>query len=977
MSTPETASAEVFQIALRDRREAFTVTSFSGHEAAGELYRIIVHVTTEGSDEALATALLQAQATLLFLVDGAAVRALHGLVARVQSHGVMLGGRRALSLTIVPSLWKLKRRRTRRIFQAMTTLEIAAQLLGEWSVPSRLVVQRELPQRAYTVQYDETDLAFLTRLLAEEGLLYYFEHSLTPLDGQGETLVLADVPRDFSPIDGDATLHFQRDPGSQIHEDMVTWFVSQARARSTRALVRGYDFQRPDTPLGDEATTPESAGALDVIYEHEGSYEEDLPARPAQVRLDQQRVKARRIDGASFCRRLVPGYTFALVEHEDASLDRDFVVTRIDHEGYAPGTAPPGRAVYQNRFRCAPSDVALRPAHRPRKPHQVAESAVVVGPENQEIHTDESGRVKVQFPWDLEGKNDDRSSCWLRVAQAWAGAGWGMQFIPRVGMEVIVTFLGGDLDRPVVTGCVYNATHPPPFKLPDEKSRSGLRTSSTPGDVGSNELSFNDAAGGEQIYVHASRNYDEVVENDRTSRTGGSATSEVALGASDHVGGSASLDVLGQRSARIGEIDRLEVGGRSTTSVGGDYALEIQGDAATTVHRTHALEVRSNRSLIVGTPEDPAHSDHFVYGTASLAADDRLVLRAPKGILIECGESTIELTADKIVLRAPTIELTPSKTLSATTGGGPSLTMGEEVEILTKQLKIFTESGALERARREQRRGRHRGPRVSPRPDHGGRVLRRRGGDQARSQGSGRDGRGHEEIGAARLRAPRGGRRRRQPRGHPLREQAPADEIRPLALHLGAARAPDPQQPPRARRGLHLGAQARVGSAHQGSHEDPRRFLRKAGGVLALGVAHRPGRAEREGRRRSPQGGARRGQERLGRRLQGGQSPPQGSFGGAPPDHQDDCAGVRLDPGLGAQILDAQGVVSGQAGGQDRDGGSEPDRRRVLRWLTDATRPLSELRGARGVLAGAALDCRPRADAEPLSGRVRGRAFVV
>ena len=438
MNTQMSAS-EPFALSLPQREEAFTVTSFTGHEAVGELYSILVHAVTDEGDETLSTALLQQPASLLFQSDGTTVRTIHGIVARVQSHGVMLGGRRAYSLTIVPSFWKLKRRRTRRVFQAMTTLEIATQVLGEWNVANRLVIQRELLTRAYTVQYDETDFAFLVRLFAEDGLLYFFEHLILPPDGQGETLVLSDTPGDFSPIDGDGTLHFQRDPGSQIREDMVTWFTNQTSVRSTHAVVRGYDFQRPDAPLGDDAASEDAVDGLDVMYEHEGSYETDLDARPAQMRLDHERAKAQRVFGATFCRRLVPGATFTLIEHEDTNLNRDFVVTQIEHEGYAPGTAPAGRSVYQNRFRCAPSDTTLRPAHGPRKPNQVAESAVVVGPENQEIYTDEFGRVKVQFPWDLEGTNDDRSSCWLRVVQAWAGAGWGAQFIPRVGIVIIVT----------------------------------------------------------------------------------------------------------------------------------------------------------------------------------------------------------------------------------------------------------------------------------------------------------------------------------------------------------------------------------------------------------------------------------------------------------------------------------------------------------------------------------------------------------
>jgi type VI secretion system VgrG family protein len=468
-------ASEPFALSLPQREEAFTVTSFTGHEAVGELYRVLVHVMVDEGDDALSTALLGQPASLLLQNDGTTVRAIHGLVARVQSHGVMLGGRRAYSLTIVPSFWKLKRRRTRRIFQAMTTLDIANQVLGEWNVPSRLAVQRELTRRAYTVQYDETDFAFRIRLFAEDGLLYFFEHLVLPPDGTGETLVLADAPGDFSPIEGDATLHFHRDPGSQIREDMVTWFAKQTSVRSSHAMVRGYDFQRPDVPLGDDAASADATDGIDVIYEHEGSYEEDLGARPAQARLDQEHAKAQRVFGASFCRRLVPGTTFDLIEHEDTNLDRDFVVTQIEHEGYAPGTAPPGRVVYQNRFRCAPADVSIRPAHRPLKPNQVAESAVVVGPADQEIYTDEFGRVKVQFPWDLEGQNDERSSCWLRVVQAWAGAGWGAQFIPRVGIVIIVTLASTQSTRR--RSWAHSILRPPGFTTPSPRlGRGRLRT---------------------------------------------------------------------------------------------------------------------------------------------------------------------------------------------------------------------------------------------------------------------------------------------------------------------------------------------------------------------------------------------------------------------------------------------------------------------------------------------------------------------
>jgi type VI secretion system secreted protein VgrG len=302
----------------------------------------------------------------------------------------------------------------------------------------------------------------------------------------------------------------------------------------------------------------------------------------------------------------------------------------------------------------------------------------------------------VQFRWDLEGQDDDKSSCWLRVAQAWAGVGWGAQFIPRVGMEVVVTFLGGDLDRPLVTGCVYNATHPPAFPLPDCQTRSGIRSWSTPNAVGANELSFEDAAGQEQVYLHAQRNYDEEIEANRSSKVGGSRSSSVAVRSFERVGENARLEVAGERSTRIDGADRLEVGARLDVDVTGDHKVSVAGEMGTTVLLGHTLEVRGSHAVVVGTEGEDAQSNQYVYGSASIGAKEQITLRADQGIVLVCGDTRIELSADKITLTAPTIEITPSKSLTCATKDGPTVTLGSDVEILTKSFHLFTESGAVE-----------------------------------------------------------------------------------------------------------------------------------------------------------------------------------------------------------------------------------------------------------------------------------------
>jgi type VI secretion system secreted protein VgrG len=300
-----------------------------------------------------------------------------------------------------------------------------------------------------------------------------------------------------------------------------------------------------------------------------------------------------------------------------------------------------------------------------------------------------------QFPWDLDGKNDDRSSCWIRVAQAWAGATWGFQFIPRVGMEVLVSFLGGDQDVPVILGCAYNATHPVPFPLPDDQTRSGIRTMSSPDGDGFNELSFEDASGAEQVYLHAQRDLDEVVENNHGSSVRGNRNDDVAGYRTRSVGRDETVAVLGDRSASVGGEDRTAVSRNRTATVGGDDHLRVEGDASETVARDYALEVLGNHGVVVGDGSGSAQSDLYVDGSASMGTSKRLILRGAVSVLLECGKSSIELTPDGITLKADTIEINGSKSVSAS-GNGPSLSLADTAELASKSITIYSEKGSMQ-----------------------------------------------------------------------------------------------------------------------------------------------------------------------------------------------------------------------------------------------------------------------------------------
>ena len=315
-------------------------------------------------------------------------------------------------------------------------------------------------------------------------------------------------------------------------------------------------------------------------------------------------------------------------------------MTYVEHRGVSSQMSDHKVPVYENRFRCVPAEVPFRPPRPARVLHQVTESAVVVGPAGQEIYTDSFGRVKVQLHWDREGKRNEQSSCWVRVAQGWAGAGWGFQFVPRIGMEVLVTFLGGDVDRPVVTGCLNNALNPVPYRLPEFQTKSGFKSRSTPASEGFNELSFDDAAGQELLSIHAEKDLHEAVGHDRGSVIGHDRTTTVQGSSAEEVRGSRTRTVGGGEVVTIRGASTLSVDGARTetmsgavqtrtrgdrgVSTGGDENSDVGGDRKATVSGSDHVVAKVARSVIVGTStERRGDSLNFVWGRATHQGDDR------------------------------------------------------------------------------------------------------------------------------------------------------------------------------------------------------------------------------------------------------------------------------------------------------------------------------------------------------------------
>ncbi|MBK9267027.1 MAG: type VI secretion system tip protein VgrG [Polyangiaceae bacterium] len=677
------------------------ITSFTGRERLSKPFDLQVVVTFSGPEdqEKLITTIV-GQAAWLRIEHEQAPHTIGGIVASATFAGSHTQGT-SYKLRLVPTLWRLSRRKNTRIFQDLDVTTIVSMLLDEHRVVHRFSLSRKYPLRAYCVQYDETDLAFVMRLLAEEGIAFYFDHTSPP----ASVLVMTDSLLLTPMICGSPALLFRREmPGMPPREDHVLEMDAQRTVKPSALRVRDYDFQRPRMDLAGAATSAEklSPGVDLDHYEHHGEYEEsDARDEEATVVLEQLRRRMRISTGRTPCRRLAPGHRFTLADHEDASLDGDFLVLRVDHRGYGAGANPPGTPTYEATFRCTSAAEGLRPKRPARFVRQVVESATVTGPAGQEIHTDEYGRIRVHFHWDAKpdmGKN----SCWIRVAQNWAGEGWGFQFIPRIGMEVLVTFLGGDLDRPVVIGCLPNATHPPPHPLPTGAAKSGIRTQSTPGGGGYNEIAFDDTAGSEVLSLHAQKSFIQEIGDDVSATVGGNRRTSVA--------GTDSLDVQGMRTVTVAAGLREEIMGDHERFVMGATKLEhfgnreviayahdqarVDGSLVRTIRGDAVITTAGHATVTIGT-SDMGEAQAQVSGTLVVGATKGLRLVCDERITLAVGDNAITIDSEGITLDAKNVRIMGAESVSAS-GPGPAMTLAEEAQISAKAIRLFAKEARVE-----------------------------------------------------------------------------------------------------------------------------------------------------------------------------------------------------------------------------------------------------------------------------------------
>ncbi|HVK65664.1 MAG TPA: type VI secretion system tip protein TssI/VgrG [Polyangium sp.] len=691
-----------------------TVVNIAGEERISRpfAFDVVAYAPAQGLDEgSFERDTISKDAVLRIAVPDQAPRIVRGVITRVRAEGAVEQDRVAFRLRIAPRLALCRLNQRSRIFQDRTFPEIVTAVLAGHGIPCRFDLLGPQPRRAYCVQHRESDLAFVQRLAAEAGIFYHFECPGEGTDDAPEVVVFGDAPPLYPRIPGSEILVFRRADGATaltVREDQVTRFTRHSSAATEGTLVRDHDFRKPTAELRASAGKAEGL----VVYEHHGEDEEPEiePAR-AITMLEQRRARAALAEGTTYCRRLSPGHRFTLEDHDIPALNGDYVVVRAVHEGHDPQHAGTNDPVFTTTFRAAPAAVAVRPKKPRRTMRQVMETATVVGPSGQEIHTDPYGRIKVQFHWDLEGERDEHSSCWIRIAQAWAGTGWGFQFVPRVGMEVLVGFLGGDLDRPVVMGCLNDATHPPTFKLPDAKTRSGIRTQSTPGGGGYNEIAFEDRAGAEEISLHAQKDlretiendHDETVTHDKTVTIGGKHVLRVQGDRDDHVAGALVQTIVGGATVSVSGGMAQTTGGDAASEVRGSRAEVVHGSEQHTVHGDHmtvvmgqsVLRVEAEHAVVVGEGRDDGIVETNVSGKWIVSAGKTARIQADQGISLVVGDSVVEILSDRIVLRARRVEIEGQESV-AMTGKGPAVRLGEEAEIVSKVLKLYGETSSIE-----------------------------------------------------------------------------------------------------------------------------------------------------------------------------------------------------------------------------------------------------------------------------------------
>jgi type VI secretion system secreted protein VgrG len=498
---------------------------------------------------------------------------------------------RDAEVVVVPKAWRLSKRADCRTFQHMSATDIVKKVLtGAGVDKTTWKLSGSYAPRDYTVQYRETDLAFVSRLLSEEGIYFAIRH-----DDAANTMVFSDDPKGIDDAAGTKNFAFHEGTGST--HGMVFDVEQVQSVRSDKTMLRDYNADKPKLKLESTAKTDKASAE---VYVWPGRFDAAKAGdHYAQVLLDSLRADRDVVSGQTTDLSLVPGARFSIEGHPYHPLNQEYVVVGAWLLGRADEKGQEGGAGTEVHFRAIPTKVPLRPPRLERQAYVAGvQTAVTTGPGGQEIHTDAHGHVKAQFHWDRLGKNDDTSSVWMRTSQLPTG---GSMLLPRMKWEVAVRYMEGDPDRPVVMSRMYNAATPPPYKLPDHKASSSIQTATTPGGGSSNEIRTCDTKGSEEMMMNASKDMSVDVGNDTTEKIGANLTRNIGSNADLDVTNSLSSSVGGDQKVKVGAKQNISVQTFMVDQVGGDFSLDVGAMRSMKVGGDHKRDVGGDSKLKVGS----------------------------------------------------------------------------------------------------------------------------------------------------------------------------------------------------------------------------------------------------------------------------------------------------------------------------------------------------------------------------------------
>lgn len=598
----------------------FDVVEFKLEEALSELFTLTLTLSSTNADIDLSAQLLQ-KVSFTVYSDGQKQRTVNGIVASFK-RGDSGFKRTFYSLEVRPELWQLTLTKDSRIYHFKTVPDIIDEVLKDFAIVADSQLMDTHSEREYTVCKRESYFEFITRLMAEEGISFWFEE---------DKLFYSDSRMGMTVVE--PILIYNPHPQSATKEPTITRLNFGARMRPTEAKVKDYRYSHPYVALDAKSKTAKSLPAF-TVYDSYGRYQDDAVSKQfSRYRLEALQAESEAGEAVSNCIQLMPGKLFELNEHPSASMNGNWQIVRITHHGTLPqaldNESDDSAAGLTNQFTFIPAKTEWRPpfVHKPLADGD--ETATVVGPEGEEIYVNQDGAVKVHFHWNYYDQPDENASCWVRVMQNWNGDGFGFLATPRIGQEVIISYLNGDIDRPIITGTVYNGFNSPPIKLPESKTQMTIKSKTHKGE-GFNELRFEDENGKQEIFIHAEKDMNIKVKNCKQEK--------IDFNRSVEIGNDEALAVASNR--------KITVDGKQDHKTSGNFVAQVQGDQGITIEGDFVQRVS---------------------GAIGIDASGDLTLKSSSKITLRVGNSFIVVHGGGVDIKGPRINLN--------SGGSPGDTL--------------------------------------------------------------------------------------------------------------------------------------------------------------------------------------------------------------------------------------------------------------------------------------------------------------